>query len=79
MKRNCLKYSTWNNQSQVKALRKSQKYSKVLKTVLIACLCTLDEFSDEWNEEELLESLIILLTRLLNLLLLNFSEPFITL
>ena len=32
------------------------------KSSRIACLCTLDELNDEWNEEELLESLFNLLT-----------------
>ena len=51
----------------------------MLKTISIACLRTLDEFNDEWNAEELLESLFNLLTLLLNLLLFDFSEPFIIL
>ena len=62
------------------------KCIKVLKILWIECLCTLDEFSDEWNEEELLESLFNLLTLLLslltllpNLLLFDSSEPFIIL
>ena len=42
----------------------------------IACLCTLNEFSNEWNEEEVLESLFNLLTLLLNLILFYSSEPF---
>ena len=59
------------------ALRKPMKCIKVLKILWIACLCTLDEFSDEWNAEELLKSLLNLLTLLLNLFLFDFSEPFI--
>ena len=39
-----------------------------MKIIWIACLCALNEFSDEWNEEELLESLFTLLTLLLSLL-----------
>ena len=50
-----------------------------MEILWIACLCTLDEFNDEWNAEELLESLFNLLTLLLNLLLFDFSEPFIIL
>ena len=44
------------------------RHRKVMKILGIACLCTLHEFSDEWNEEEPLESLFTLLTLLLSLL-----------
>ena len=50
-----------------------------MKILWIACLCTLNEFSGEWNEEELLESLFNLLTLLLSLLFFDSSEPFIIL
>ena len=51
----------------------------MLKILWIACLCALDEFNDEWNAEELLDSLFNLLTLLLILLLFDSSEPFIVL